>query len=115
MPSKRAERAAGSTDASTEVPESTETIEERHAHLITAEQAQPRLAEIEEMERELREGSSPARGRASAGMSPAPEIGAWVARRAMALPVFRASLFESCEISSRSSIEESGAERGPND
>ena len=72
MPPKRAERAAGSTDASTEVPESTETIEERHAHLITAEQAQPRLAEIEEMERELREGSSPTR-LASADTSLAPE------------------------------------------
>jgi hypothetical protein len=95
MPPKRVDRTTGSTDASIEVPESTETIKERHARLTIEVRAQRRLAEIEEMERELREGSSPARGRASVGTSPASEIGAGVARRAMAPPVFRgASLRE---------------------
>jgi hypothetical protein len=63
--------------------------------------------EIEEMERELREGSTPTRGAGSAGTSPAPEfrVKSGVARRAMAPPVFRgASLRElrdfqqSCEV-----------------
>jgi hypothetical protein len=47
------------------------------------------------MERELREGSSPARSRASAGTSPAPGMGAGAAKSAMTPPVFRgASLRE---------------------
>jgi hypothetical protein len=47
------------------------------------------------MERELREGSSPVRGRVSIGTSPAPGIGAGAAKRVLAPLVFRgASLRE---------------------
>ena len=47
------------------------------------------------MERELREGPSPIRSRATVGTSPASRIGAGAAKRAMAPPIFRgASLRE---------------------
>jgi len=89
MPPKRAERAASSPDVLTEAPDPSETIEERHARLTKAVQAQRQLAEIKELERELREGFSPARSRASAGTSPAPGMGAEAAERVMAPSVFR--------------------------
>ena len=89
MPPKRVERTTGSPDVLAETPIPIETIEERHTRLVTAVQAQRRLAEIEEMERELREGPSPIRSRATAGTSPASGIGAGAAKRAMAPPIFR--------------------------
>ena len=102
MPPKRAERAADSVpDASTEPPESTETIEERHARLTMAVRAQRQLAEIEEMERELREGSSPAGSRASAGTFPAPEMGAGQLKGQWRRLFFGVPLFGSCGISSK--------------
>ena len=58
MPPKRAERAASRPDALTEASDPSETIEERHARLTKAVQAQRQLAEIEELGRE-NSGKSP--------------------------------------------------------
>jgi hypothetical protein len=111
MPPKRAaaERAEDSVPPEAPAaltPESSESIGERHARLTLALREYRLVAEIEEMERELREGSGPADNARSAGTSPAPEgVGSGIARRAMAPPVFRgASLRElrdfqqSCEV-----------------
>jgi hypothetical protein len=52
-------------------PEQAESIDERHARLTLAVRSQRMLVEIEEVERELREGSTPASGARGAGTSPA--------------------------------------------
>ncbi len=74
----------------------------RQHRLILAVEEQRKLVRIEEMERELREGS--AGSMRSARGSPAPEsgIGLGAARRAMAPPVFRGGApSRSCGTSSK--------------
>ena len=73
MPPKRAAPGSVPPEApASGTPESnTELVDEEHARLTIAVRAQRRLTEIDDMRRELRDGSSPARGRSSAGTPPA--------------------------------------------
>ena len=88
MPPKRA--AAGSVPPET-TPESTESIDERYERLQIAVRSQRRLAEIEEMEQEIRTGVSPARGRSRASSPARIGVVGTAARKAMAPPIFRGS------------------------
>jgi hypothetical protein len=81
MPPKRATPVA---------PEPSESIDARYERLQLEVRLQRRLAEIEEMEQELRTGVSPATRTLNAGALPAPsESASRAARRAMPPPVFR--------------------------
>jgi hypothetical protein len=78
MPPKRAavERADDNVPPeapAASTPEQAESIDERHARLTLAVRSQRMLVEIEEVERELREGSTPASGARGAETSLAPE------------------------------------------
>lgn len=100
-------------------PEQAESIDERHARLTLAVRSQRMLVEIEEAERELREGSTPASGARGAGELAGGVSQEW-ARGAMPPPLFRrVSLCElqdfqqGCEVSSTRSTSNQRAGESP--
>ena len=88
MPARRAPNAQATSTAP--APESSESIDERYERLQLEVRSQRRLAEIEEMERELRTGVSPARSTGNTpAPAPAPAPSSTAARRAQAPPIFK--------------------------
>jgi hypothetical protein len=95
MPPKRATAERAKDNVPSEVPtvftlKSSESIGERYTRLTLALREYRFIAEIKEIERELREGSGPADNARSVRTSPAPEgVRSSIVRRAIVPPVFR--------------------------